>query len=124
MVTTGERQLVIDIIPNKHIIIFYFFREVSILIFSALGSGCVRWQAERRAAMATVLSYRAAKWAGRGGAAPPCTLVWAGHEPQQFINLFPEWTNNTEVARINKEVAITCHVEWPSLMNKKHGTNS
>ena len=72
--------------------IFYFF---------IAGSGTVRWQAERRAAMQTVLSYRAARWPGRE---PRCSLVWAGHETQEFINLFPEWTNNAEVARINKEV--------------------
>ena len=31
-------------------------------------------------------------------------LVWAGHEPQEFINLFPDWQPHTEVAKINKEV--------------------
>ncbi len=51
--------------------------------------------------MQTVLSYRAAKWPGKE---PLCRLVWAGHETQEFINLFPEWMNNAEVSRINKEV--------------------
>ena len=61
----------------------------------------MRWQAERRAAMQTVLSYRAAKWPSDK---PRCSLVWAGHETQDFINLFPEWINNAEVSRVNKEV--------------------
>ena len=53
--------------------------------------------------MQTVLSYRAAKWPGREE--PRCSLEWAGHETQEFINLFPEWISNAEVARINKEVS-------------------
>ena len=53
--------------------------------------------------MQTVLSYRAAKWPGREE--PRCSLEWAGHETQEFINLFPEWITNAEVARINKEVS-------------------
>ena len=69
------------------------------------GSGTVRWQAERRAAMQTVLSYRAAKWPSDSDK-PRCSLVWAGHETQDFINLFPEWINNTEVSRVNKEVIV------------------
>ena len=63
----------------------------------------MRWQAERRAAMQTVLSYRAAKWPSESDQ-PRCSLVWAGHETQDFINLFPEWIHNAEVARVNKEV--------------------
>ncbi len=53
--------------------------------------------------MQRVLSYRAAKWPGREE--PRCSLEWAGHETQEFINLFPEWITNAEVARINKEVS-------------------
>ena len=64
----------------------------------------MRWQAERRAAMQTVLSYRRAKY-GSGSRAPPAKLVWAGHEPQHFVNIFPEWTCSEEVAKINKEVS-------------------
>ena len=66
------------------------------------GSGQVRWQAERRAAMQTLLSYRSARWSRAGQ--PPAKLVWAGHEDKQFRNMFPEWTHNEDVARINKEV--------------------
>lgn len=53
--------------------------------------------------MQTVLSYRAAKWS-ESREKPRVCLVWAGHETQEFINLFPMWSNNAEVAQINKEV--------------------
>ena len=67
------------------------------------GSGEVRWQAERRAAMQTVLSYRSSKWSSRSSR-PPVKLVWAGHETQEFMNMFPEWSQHQDIARINKEV--------------------
>ena len=51
--------------------------------------------------MQTVLSYRSSKYGRRSVEA---RLVWAGHEPQEFINLFPDWQPHTEVAKINKEV--------------------
>ena len=66
------------------------------------GSGAVRWQAERRAAMMTIISYARAKY--QSTVQPPLKLVWAGHEPQDFINFFPEWSNNNIVARTNQEV--------------------
>ena len=66
------------------------------------GSGAVRWQAERRAAMMTVLSYAEAKY---GHNTPPLKLVWAGHEPRQFVNFFPEWNVNDNVTRSNQEVS-------------------
>ena len=65
------------------------------------GSGGVRWQAERRAAMMTTLSYAKAKYSS----IPPLKLVWAGHEPREFINFFPEWEVNSTVARSNEEVS-------------------
>ena len=65
------------------------------------GSGLVRWHAERRAAMSTLLEYREAKG---GKSRTRVQLVWAGHEPQQFINLFPEWKLDKEAKTINKEV--------------------
>ena len=49
------------------------------------GSSEVRWHAERRAAMGTVLEYRQAK---HGTPPPPVRLCWAGHEPQVFVNYF------------------------------------
>jgi len=71
----------------------------------ALGSGAVRWQAERRAAMQTALDY----WTVRHGADVPykAYLVWAGLEPLEFTNLFPEWTDRDDITEINIEVRIT-----------------
>ena len=79
------------------------------------GSGAVRWQAERRAAMMTIISYARAKY---GGARPPLRLVWAGHEPQDFVNFFPEWSLNNLVARTNQEVT-TVQDEPPFLLCHK-----
>ncbi|XP_034251138.1 supervillin isoform X3 [Thrips palmi] len=63
-----------------------------------LGSGAVRWQAERRAAMQTALDY----WALRHPGQPPqAFLVWAGLEPFEFTNLFLEWTDRDDIAEIN-----------------------
>ena len=69
------------------------------------GSGLARWQAERRAAMQTLLSYRKARY---GQPVPAARLVWAGHEPQEFINHFPYWTHNPDTARANREVSEFC----------------
>ena len=66
------------------------------------GSGKVRWHAERRAAMQTMLEYRKAKY---GNPVPAAKLVWAGNESKDFINYFPQWAVNQEVAKINKEVS-------------------
>jgi len=63
------------------------------------GSGGVRWQAERRAAMMTILSYAGAKYSSL----PPLKLVWAGHESREFINFFPEWVVNNTAVRSNQE---------------------
>ncbi|CAL7943188.1 unnamed protein product [Xylocopa violacea] len=65
------------------------------------GSKAVRWQAERRAAMATAMQYwqkihpETNKY--------PIYLVWAGLEPLQFINLFPTWTYRDDIAELNIE---------------------
>ncbi len=64
-------------------------------------TGEVRWHAERRAAMSTLVSYLAAVGRPEGAA----RLVWAGHEPTQFINLFPEWTVREDVKIFNAKVS-------------------
>ena len=51
--------------------------------------------------MMTIISYARAKY---NRAYPALKLVWAGHEPQDFINFFPEWSLNNIVARTNEEV--------------------
>jgi len=64
------------------------------------GSGGVRWHAERRAAMGTLLEYRRARY---GNPVPRAELVWAGHEPRQFIHMFPMWEEKPEVAACNQQ---------------------
>ena len=55
--------------------------------------------------MQTALEYTRAKY---GSKRPKVRLVWAGHEPQDFINFFPEWSPNTNIARTNQEVTTVC----------------
>ena len=78
------------------------------------GSGQVRWHAERRAAMQTLLEYRKAKY---GNPVPSARLVWAGHETREFINYFPQWVVNHEVTKINKEVSETNFDEQYATLN-------
>jgi hypothetical protein len=52
--------------------------------------------------MSTLVSYLAAVGRPEGAAA---RLVWAGHEPRQFINLFPEWTLREDVKIFNARVS-------------------
>ncbi|XP_021928560.1 uncharacterized protein LOC110834074 isoform X3 [Zootermopsis nevadensis] len=65
----------------------------------ARGSGAVRWQAERRAAMQTALDYWQPQHENRD--TPVAYLVWAGLEPLQFTNLFPIWTDRDDIAELN-----------------------
>jgi supervillin len=62
------------------------------------GSASIRWQAERRAAMQTVLDYWKLKY---GDKPTKAFLVWAGLEPIQFTNLFPDWNDRDDVAEMN-----------------------
>ncbi|XP_044270482.1 uncharacterized protein LOC123015087 isoform X2 [Tribolium madens] len=63
------------------------------------GSGAVRWQAERKAAMQTAVSY----WreSHSGDESVPAYLVWAGLEPLEFKNLFPCWVDREDIAELN-----------------------
>ncbi|XP_029170623.1 supervillin-like isoform X2 [Nylanderia fulva] len=66
------------------------------------GSKTVRWQAERRAAMTIAIRYWQ-KTRNTQTTNLPIYLVWAGLEPLQFINLFPEWIYRDDVAELNIE---------------------
>ena len=57
--------------------------------------------------MMTVISYARTKYTT---AQHSLKLVWAGHEPQDFINFFPEWSPNTNIARTNQEVTTVCQL--------------
>ena len=68
------------------------------------GSGMIRWHAERREAMRTVKEFQRAKFSKMSHPKPSMQLVWAGHEPDEFTNLFPCWTPNDEVTILNAKV--------------------
>ncbi|XP_044756067.1 supervillin-like isoform X2 [Coccinella septempunctata] len=63
------------------------------------GSGIIRWQSERRAAMGTAVNY----WRARHGedVELKAELVWAGFETEEFKNLFPFWESKEDVAELN-----------------------
>ena len=65
------------------------------------GSGFIRWHSERRAAMNTINEYRRLKY---GRASRTMKLVWAGHEPAEFISMFPYWKVDEHVKAINEKV--------------------
>ena len=67
------------------------------------GSGMIRWHAERREAMRTIKEFQRAKFS-KMSPRPSMQLVWAGHEPEEFTNLFPCWTPSDEVTILNAKV--------------------
>uniref|UniRef100_A0A6M2DJ20 Putative actin regulatory gelsolin/villin family n=1 Tax=Xenopsylla cheopis TaxID=163159 RepID=A0A6M2DJ20_XENCH len=73
--------------------------DATLLGSDQTGSGAVRWQAERRAAMQTAVDY----WKCKHGSAKDVKgyLVWAGLEPLEFTNLFPVWQDRDDIAEIN-----------------------
>merc|ERR1719510_1110048 len=64
------------------------------------GSGMIRWHAERREAMRTIKEFQRAKFS-KMPPRPSMQLVWAGHEPEEFTNLFTSWTPCDEVTILN-----------------------
>jgi len=69
------------------------------------GSLWTRLQAERRAAMQTALDYWKQKHGNNKDCAhPKAYLVWAGLEPHQFTDCFPEWYDRDDIAEINMKV--------------------
>ena len=69
------------------------------------GSGMIRWHAERREAMRTIKEFQRAKFS-KMSPRPSMQLVWAGHEPEEFTNLFTSWTPCDEVTILNAKVCI------------------
>ncbi|KAL1518089.1 hypothetical protein ABEB36_001766 [Hypothenemus hampei] len=66
------------------------------------GSGAVRWQAERKAAMQTAINY----WKKIHQEDDDVTkvvayLIWAGLEPLEFQNLFPSWEVRDDAKQLN-----------------------
>lgn len=52
--------------------------------------------------MSSLLDYAREVRREEGRAQPDLRLVWAGHEPREFTNLFPTWELNEDVAVYNK----------------------
>ena len=74
------------------------------------GSGIIRWHAERREAMRTVKEFQRSKFSKlTNQARPPMELVWAGHEPLEFTNLFPSWTHHIDIQTLNYKVSQTSY---------------
>ena len=74
------------------------------------GSGIIRWHAERREAMRTIKEFQRSKFSKlTNQARPPMELVWAGHEPLEFTNLFPSWTHHIDIQTLNYKVSHTAY---------------
>ncbi|CAF0935876.1 unnamed protein product [Adineta ricciae] len=61
----------------------------------------LRFTAERRCALRTVVEYCKAK-TGSSTVDLPCSIVYAGLEPIEFINLFPKWTVHMKARQQNQ----------------------
>jgi len=75
------------------------------------GSCQVRWHAERRAAMSSMIEYRRVVRREEKRGDVELKLVWAGHEPQAFINHFPTWNIDEDVKFYNRECVDDRRVE-------------
>lgn len=76
-------------------------REDDLTLVDQTGSGAVRWQEERKAAMQTVVNYCMKESSEKP---IPAYLVWAGLEPLAFTNLFPFWRDRDDIAETNMKV--------------------
>ncbi|CAF3541406.1 unnamed protein product [Adineta steineri] len=61
----------------------------------------IRFSAERRCAFRTAVEYCKTK-TGSSTVDLPCSIVYAGLEPIDFINLFPKWTINMKAKQQNQ----------------------
>ncbi|XP_031346658.1 supervillin isoform X1 [Photinus pyralis] len=74
--------------------------ESDSILADQTGSGAIRWQEERKAAMQTVVNYCKRD---ANEKKIPAYLVWAGLEPLAFTNLFPFWRDCDEVTELNMQ---------------------
>ncbi|XP_048378039.1 supervillin a isoform X2 [Stegostoma tigrinum] len=70
------------------------------------GSARIRWDADRKCAMETVLQYCKVKNAKKP---PKSYLIHAGFEPLTFTNMFPSWEHREDVAEITETEAEGCN---------------
>uniref|UniRef100_A0AAR2LVS0 HP domain-containing protein n=1 Tax=Pygocentrus nattereri TaxID=42514 RepID=A0AAR2LVS0_PYGNA len=71
------------------------------------GSACIRWDADRKCAMETVLRYCRGE---KNETNPPKSyLIHAGLEPLTFTNMFPSWEHREDIAEITEREAEVCN---------------
>ncbi|XP_061587837.1 supervillin-like isoform X3 [Cololabis saira] len=70
------------------------------------GSARIRWDADRKCAMQTVLQYCKEK---NDKNPPKSYLIHAGLEPLTFTNMFPSWEHREDVAEITEREAEVCN---------------
>ncbi|XP_034038674.1 supervillin-like isoform X2 [Thalassophryne amazonica] len=70
------------------------------------GSARIRWDADRKCAMETVLQYCKEKNEKKP---QKSYLIHAGLEPLTFTNMFPSWEHREDVAEITEQQAEVCH---------------
>ncbi|XP_062336336.1 supervillin a [Osmerus eperlanus] len=70
------------------------------------GSARIRWDADRKCAMETVLQYCQAKNEKKP---PKSYLIHAGLEPLTFTNMFPSWEHREDIADITEREAEVCN---------------
>ncbi|XP_029002852.1 supervillin a isoform X5 [Betta splendens] len=70
------------------------------------GSASIRWDADRKCAMETVLQYCREKNEKKP---PKAYLIHAGLEPLTFTNMFPSWEHREEIAEITEREAEVCN---------------
>ncbi|KAG7487470.1 hypothetical protein MATL_G00023840 [Megalops atlanticus] len=70
------------------------------------GSARIRWDADRKCAMETVLRYCKEKNQKKP---PKSYLIHAGLEPLTFTNMFPSWEHREDIAEITEREAEVCN---------------
>ncbi|KAM6977705.1 supervillin a [Aplochiton taeniatus] len=70
------------------------------------GSARIRWDADRKCAMETVLQYCGVKNEKKP---PKSYLIHAGLEPLTFTNMFPYWDHREDIAEITEREAEVCN---------------
>ncbi|KPP77557.1 supervillin-like, partial [Scleropages formosus] len=70
------------------------------------GSARIRWDADRKCAMETVLQFCREKNEKKP---PKAYLIHAGLEPLTFTNMFPSWEHRQDIAEITEQEAEVCH---------------
>uniref|UniRef100_A0A9J8ASR2 HP domain-containing protein n=1 Tax=Cyprinus carpio carpio TaxID=630221 RepID=A0A9J8ASR2_CYPCA len=74
------------------------------------GSARIRWDADRKCAMETVLQYCRVSSPQKNEKKPQKSyLIHAGLEPLTFTNMFPSWEHREDIAEITEREAEVCN---------------